>query len=165
MDGPLIVGKDLQLYPHQHEPVVRQLQQDLHQSRAHPLVLVIGVHVEPHGAHVAHPGVGADREPGAADHGAVLQHRHKVVVVGPQPGDERLTVGGAAGGKPCGVLKHAGHPPQGGGTLRVPGLDGADGIVHEVRLPMGILAIIAQRRAKNNRPGDFPSGRNGILCQ
>ena len=83
MDGPLVVGVDLQLHPHQHEPVVRQIQQCFHEGGAHPFVLVIGMDIESHAARVAHPGIGADREPGAADDRAIVQNGHKVVVVGP----------------------------------------------------------------------------------
>ena len=65
-DGSLVVGKDLQLHPHQHEPVVRQIQQCFHQGGAHTPALVVRMHKEAHRAHMAHPGIGADREAGAA---------------------------------------------------------------------------------------------------
>ena len=111
--------------------MVRQIQQCFHQGGAHTPALVVRMHKEAHRAHMAHPGIGADREAGAADYRAVVQNGHKVMVVRAQPGDERLAVGGAVGGEAERILKYARHAAQSCGPLRVLRPDGADGVVHK----------------------------------
>ena len=130
MNGPLVIGKDLQLHPHQHEPVVRQIQHGFHQGGADPLILKLCVYQHTQGAHVAHPGVGADLEPGGADDGAVLQHRHEDVVAGAKTLKAVYAVLNPLGGEAQGGLKDAGHPPQDVEARSVAKLHGTDGIVH-----------------------------------
>ena len=130
MDGPLVVGKDLQLHPHQHEPVVGQVQKGLQEGGSHPHVLVLCMDEEPHAAHVAHPGAGAHTETGGPDDGAVGQHRHEVVVVrahGLEAVDVPLD---PLGGETHGVFKDAGHPPQDVEALHVLQPGGTDGVFH-----------------------------------